>query len=229
MLQLQGLRHRLIVSCQAPAGSPLRDTAHMLAIARAALAGGASAIRAEGIDDVAAMASLPVPIIGLIKRDEPDSDVYITPSVADVLALCRAGAAIVAADATGRRRASGEPTSALVAAAHEHGALFMADVDSLEAARHAVASGADIISTTLSGYTGGPLPDGPDVGLVRELAAALDIPIMAEGRYRSTNDVARAFAAGAYSVVVGGAITDPIQITARFVAVCPQAGEGAAA
>ncbi|MBJ3783108.1 N-acetylmannosamine-6-phosphate 2-epimerase [Devosia sediminis] len=222
MLNLDTLRHRLVVSCQAPAESPLRGTDYMMAMARAALLGNAAGLRAEGLDDVRALSRLGRPVIGLVKREEDGSPVYITPSVADVRDLCAAGASIVAADVTMRPRRSGEATLALVEAAHRGGALFMADVDSLAAAGEAVAAGADMVSSTLSGYTGRVQSDEPDIALVNTLARSLPVPVFAEGRYRTPEQVERAFAAGAFCVVVGGAITDPLQITRRFVAACPQ-------
>jgi len=229
MLNLDTLHHRLIVSCQAPAESPLRETSHMLAMARAALIGNAAGLRAEGIEDVRALSGLGYPLIGLVKREEDGSPVYITPSVADVLDLCAAGASIVAADVTGRPRRSGESTKALVDAAHANGVLFMADVDSLAGAEEAAEAGADVISSTLSGYTGPISPDAPDIDLVRTLARSLSLPVFAEGRYRTPEQVERAFDAGAFCVVVGGAITDPVQITRRFVAACPHPLETASA
>jgi N-acylglucosamine-6-phosphate 2-epimerase len=192
----------------------------MYAMAEAALLGGAAGIRAQGYDDVQAIARLGHPVIGLIKRDEPGSAVYITPRACDVELLAAAGAQIVASDATGRTRASGETTEQLVAAAHQSGALFMADVDCVDAALAAVEAGADLVGTTLSGYTLGPIPHEPDIELVAELARRLTVPVVAEGRYRTPEQVRAAFDAGAWSVVVGGAITDPVALTRRLVSAC---------
>ncbi|MBZ6079153.1 N-acetylmannosamine-6-phosphate 2-epimerase [Microvirga puerhi] len=214
---LAALRGHLVVSCQAPVGSPMRGTSHMVAMAEAAIMGGAAGIRAQGCDDVQAIVRLGRPVIGLIKRDEPGSPVYITPRVDDVEALASSGAQIVAADATGRARASGETTRQLVAATHRAGALFMADVDHIDAALAAVEAGADLVGTTLSGYTGGPVPQEPDLGLVEELCRRLKVPVIAEGRYRTPEHVRAAFQVGAWSVVVGGAITDPLALTRRLV------------
>lgn len=225
MTALDVIHRQIVVSCQAPAGSPLRATHHMVAMARAAISGGAVAIRAEGLDDVAAIAALGVPVIGLIKRPEPESPVFITPNVEDVRALCGAGAWMVAADATGRPRRSGDSIADLVAAAHERGVLFMADVDSLEAGIAAARAGADVVASTLSGYTGHRASEAPDIDLVRSLVREVQIPVVAEGRYRTPQQVAAAFAAGAFSVVVGGAITDPVQITRSFVAALQGASE----
>lgn len=213
---------RLIVSCQAGEGHPLRDTAAIVRMARAAAGGGAAAIRCGGVGgvpDVAAVAAaVDVPVVGLTK-DGADG-VFITPTVAAARAVAAAGARVVAADATFRPRPDGRPLAASIEAVHEAGALFMADVSSLDEGVAAAEAGADAIATTLAGYTDpGPPPQGPDVDLVRELRAALpDALIVAEGRYHSPAAAASAIGAGATCVVVGTAITDPQWITARFAA-----------
>ncbi|MEV6797192.1 putative N-acetylmannosamine-6-phosphate 2-epimerase [Micromonospora rifamycinica] len=215
------LRGRLIVSCQAQGRSPFRDTGHMMAMAAAAVLGGAAGLRGQGVDHVRGMVDLGVPVVGLVKRRTPGSPVYITPSEADVTALIGAGAQIVAADATGRPRAGGEKLPDLVAATHASGALFMADVDSLDAAMAAVDAGADLVGTTLSGYTVGPVPDGPDIALVGQLSRHCPVPVIAEGRYRTRTQVSAAFDEGAWAVVVGTAISDPVNTTRRFAQACP--------
>jgi N-acylglucosamine-6-phosphate 2-epimerase len=94
---------------------------------------------------------------------------------------------------------------------------LLGDVDSLDAAVAARAAGADAVATTLSGYTGdGSVPEGPDLELVERLAVELDCPVLAEGRYSTPDDVAAAFEAGAFAVVVGTAITDPMALTRRL-------------
>jgi N-acylglucosamine-6-phosphate 2-epimerase len=215
------IRGRLIVSCQAKEASPFRDTGHMLAMARAALIGGACALRAEGIPHVRGMAGLGVPVVGLVKRRSPDSPVYITPTVADVRALTEAGARIVAADATGRPRPGGDRLADLVAEAHAGGALFMADVDGVPAGLAAAEAGADLVGTTLSGYTGGDVPEDPDIALVGALRERCDIPVIAEGRYRAPAQISAAFEEGAWAVVVGTAISDPVTTTRRLTLACP--------
>ena len=105
-------------------------------------------------------AATAAPVIGLIKRAEPGSDVFITPRVADVAALADAGADIIAIDAT--RRTRSVTVRELIAAVHDRGALAMADIADVGDASAAMAAGADIVGTTLAGYTGGPVPDGPD-------------------------------------------------------------------
>ncbi|MFC4907939.1 putative N-acetylmannosamine-6-phosphate 2-epimerase [Actinomadura gamaensis] len=213
---------RLIVSCQAGDGHPLRDTAALTRMARAAAGGGAAAIRCGGVGglpDVAAIvAAVDVPVIGLTK-DGTDG-VFITPTVAAARAVAEAGADVVAADATARPRPDGRPLKDSVAAVHDAGALFMADVATLAEGVAALAAGADMVATTLAGYTlPGPPPDGPDLDLVRALRAELpDAVIVAEGRYHSPAQAAAALGAGATTVVVGTAITDPRWITSRFAA-----------
>jgi N-acylglucosamine-6-phosphate 2-epimerase len=215
------MRGGLVVSVQAAPGSPLASPETMTAIARAAELGGAAGIRAEGPADVRAIRdAVAVPVIGLLKRDVPGSPVRITPSLDDARAVADAGADVVAVDATLRTRDGGMTTRDFIAAlARELDPPLLADVDSLEAGLAARAAGADAVATTLSGYTGdGPVPDKPDLELVERLARELDCPLLAEGRYSTPDDVRAAFDAGAFAVVVGTAITDPLALTLRFAA-----------
>jgi N-acylglucosamine-6-phosphate 2-epimerase len=221
------MRQGLVVSVQAPPGSPLASPATMSAIARAAELGGAVGIRAEGADDVRAIKdAVTVPVIGLVKRDVPGSPVRITPSVDDARALVSAGADVVAVDATLRTRSGGMTSHDFVAAlVGELECPLLGDVDSLEAAVAARAAGADAVATTLSGYTNdGLAPDDPDLELVGRLAGELDCPVLAEGRYSTPDDVRAAFDAGAFAVVVGTAITDPVALTRRLAAGAPTGG-----
>ncbi|MFH8931239.1 N-acetylmannosamine-6-phosphate 2-epimerase [Streptomyces pristinaespiralis] len=207
----------LIVSCQAPPGDPMRHTSTLVRLARAAEAGGAAAIRANEPEVVAAIrAEVGLPVIGLWK--DGDTGVYITPTVRHALAVAEAGAAVVAADATDRPRPDGSSFAELVAAVHEAGALVMADVATLAEGVKAAAEGADFVSSTLSGYVpGSPAQDGPDLELVEALAAAVAVPVVAEGRIATPQEAAQALARGAHSVVVGTAITAPTALTRHFV------------
>jgi len=224
---IAGLRGRLVVSCQAPPGSPLRRPDVLAALAAAAEQGGAGAIRAEGAESIAAIrAAVGVPIVGLRKREVPGSPVYITPAVEDAVAMRDAGADVVAVDATRRARPGGEGPDAFLARVREAlgpGAEVLADVDDLAAGVAAAEAGATAVATTLSGYTGGEgaADGGPDLGLVGALVARVDVPVVAEGRYATPADVAAAFAAGAWAVVVGTAITDALALTRRFAAAAP--------
>lgn len=215
------IRGRLVVSCQAAEASPFRDAGAMSAMALAAILGGASALRLESIDHVHQMSGLGVPVVGLIKRREPGSEVYITPTARDVEELALAGATVVAMDATSRVRPGNERLSDLVRTAHELGLLVMGDADSVASAVFAEQSGVDWVGTTLSGYTTPRLSDGPDTELVGKMVQSCDVPVIAEGRYTLPDQITAAFAAGAWAVVVGTAISDPVQTARRFVQACP--------
>ncbi|WP_406012750.1 putative N-acetylmannosamine-6-phosphate 2-epimerase [Streptomyces sp. NBC_00984] len=212
------LQGKLIVSCQAPPGDPMRETGTLVRLARSAVAGGGAAIRANEPEVVAAIvAAVDLPVIGLWK--DGDVGVYITPTVRHALAIVEAGADVVAADATDRPRPDGSTFAELIAAVHGAGALVMADVSTLAEGIAAAGQGADFVSTTLSGYVPGtPEQTGPDLALVSALAAAIDVPVVAEGRINTPAEAADALARGAHSVVVGTAITAPTALTARFVA-----------
>jgi len=206
----------LIVSCQAQPDSPFHGPAGMTLMARAAERGGAGGIRANGPQDVRAIrAAVDLPVIGIWKTGAPDG-VYITPRFADAAAVVEAGAAIVAVDATDRPRPDGGTAAELIARIRaELDALVMADVDTFEAGRAAADAGADLVASTLSGYTPATASgaDGPDFALVERLAAHVAVPVIAEGRLRSGADLRRAFDAGAYAAVIGTAITNPTAIT----------------
>ncbi len=208
---------RLIVSCQAPPGDAMRHIDTLVRMTRSAQNGGAAAVRVNEPEVVAAtVAAVDLPVIGLWK--DGDIGVYITPTVSHALALVEAGAAVVAADATARPRPDGSTFADLVAAVHDAGALVMADVSNLAEGVEAARQGADFVSTTLSGYVpGSPQQDAPDLRLVAELAAAVTVPVVAEGRIASPAQAAEALAAGASSVVVGTAITAPTALTRLFV------------
>ncbi|MCL4722376.1 MAG: putative N-acetylmannosamine-6-phosphate 2-epimerase [Gammaproteobacteria bacterium] len=187
-------------------------------MARAAELAGAVGIRAEGARDIAAIrAAVELPIIG-IRKILDGRPVYITPDLDLAAEVVRAGADIVAVDATLRPRGGPEPGELIGRIRAELQVPVMADIDGVAAAEAAAAAGADLVATTLSGYTGGPVPPEPDYRLIAELAGRLEVPVVAEGRLWTPEDVARAFEAGAWAVVVGTAVTNPMRITARLVA-----------
>lgn len=196
------------------------------AFALAALAGGAVGLRIEGIENLRAVRKqTTVPIIGLVKRDVPGSFVRITPLLEDVRALAEAGADIIAFDATDRDR----PVSRadLVAAIHGAGRLAMADCAFPEDGLAAHALGVEVLGSTMSGYTGGPVPSAPDLHLVRALKKTGAF-VVAEGRYHTPALAARALAAGADAVVAGSAITRTEHVTGWFVEAMAAAGSEAA-
>lgn len=214
--RLASIEGRLVVSCQAYPGEPMRSPVVMAAVAQAVVAGGAGGVRAQGIEDLEAIRPLvEVCLIGLVKRGA--DGVFITPTVEDALDCVAAGADIVAVDGTRRDRPDGQPLAATVAAVHAAGALVMADCGSLDDALYSVAAGADCVGTTLAGYTGErPVTRGPDLDLLTELVARLTVPVIAEGRIRNPAEAQSCLTAGAYAVAVGTAITHPTRITQTF-------------
>ncbi len=222
---LARLRGGLIVSCQASPDNPLHGPAFMAAMARAAADGGAGGVRINGPDDIkAARAATSVPIIGLYKRPYGDCPVVITPTFAEAEAIASAGAAIVALDATRRRRPDGVPLAALIARIRTDLELpVLADVADLTDALAAENAGASAVATTLSGYLDPsmPSPDDPDLDLVALLAGRLRVPVIAEGRITTPAQASTALDRGAFAVVVGTAITNPREITRRFVDALP--------
>lgn len=214
------LKGRLIVSCQAQVTEPLFGSLFMAKMALAAQIGGAAAIRANSPEDIRAIrAMVDLPIFGLYKDHLPGFDVFITPTLRHVLEIAAAGSDVICIDATDRPRPDGQPLAAFIQAIKEQTHRpVMADISTVEEGLLAEAAGADIISTTLSGYTpySSQSPE-PDFDLLAALAGRLHHPLMAEGRIASPEQARRALDLGAYAVIVGGAITRPAEITARFV------------
>ncbi|MFB7025714.1 MULTISPECIES: N-acetylmannosamine-6-phosphate 2-epimerase [unclassified Streptomyces] len=220
---LRDLAGSLVVSCQALPGEALHGADIMAQMARAAVAGGAAAVRINGPEDVAAVRqAVAVPVIGLWK--DGDDGVYITPTLEHARRVAEAGADLVAIDATRRPRPDGLSLADTIEALHRLGIGVLADVSTHEEGVAAAAAGADAVATTLSGYTAySTPPDGPDFALVASLAAVLNVPLIAEGRVGTPEEAVRVLTLGAHAVVVGGAITRPTAITARFAAALPRA------
>lgn len=211
---LDALRHGLVVSCQPVPDGPTDSVQFVVGFAQAAVDAGAAALRIESIHYTKAVrAALPVPIIGIVKRDLNDSPVRITPFITDVEALADAGADIIAFDATHRPRPA--KIADIIACIHARGLIAMADCASLDDARNALALGADMVGTTLSGYTGGPVPEEPDIALISAMAELTPF-VIAEGRLKTPADAHAAAEAGAYAVVVGSAITRTEYVTGWF-------------
>jgi N-acylglucosamine-6-phosphate 2-epimerase len=187
-------------------------------MAEAAEAGGAAAIRAEGLRDIADIKkAVSIPIVGLIKLKNPDTPVVITPLLENIYELMEAGVDLIALDATLRKRLNGVLGNEFVAQAKALGAQVLADIDDLESAVEAEKSGALAVCTTLAGYTKGIEPTAPDLDLVKSCASHCTVPVIAEGRFNSPELVKLAFDAGAWAVCVGSAITDPWLTTKRFI------------
>lgn len=214
---LEKLRGGLIVSVQARAGSALDDPNVLAAIAAAAKEAGAVGVRAAGEANLNAIRKrVDVPIVGIVKREYPGFEPYITPTLEEVREITGTGAEIVAFDATGRPRPGGLGIANLIEAIQGTGALAMADCATAADGVAAQAAGADIIATTLCGYTketaGCALPA---LDLVRELAE-LDVFLICEGGIHSPKQGGAALEAGADAVVVGTAITNVEWLTKEF-------------
>lgn len=218
---LEKIKGGLIVSCQALSTEPLYDSYIMSKMAWAAYLGGAVGIRANTVVDIKAIKDkVDLPVIGIIKEIYDDSDVYISPTVKEIDALVEAGCEIIATDATNRTRPNGvtlEDFFTEVRAKYPD-QLFMADTSCFEEGKKASELGFDLIGTTMSGYT--PYTKGnklPDTELIHRYATELNVPVIAEGGIWTPDDLLAAYDAGAFSAVVGTAITRPMDITRRFV------------
>lgn len=213
------LQGGLIVSCQALEDEPLHGASIMAAMSRAAVQGGAVGIRANSPADIVAIRSaVTVPIIGLYKEILPGVPVFITPTIQHAQAVASAGADIIALDATHRLRPDAVDAPGLIRMVKAiTGKPVLADVATFEEGQAAWQSGADAVSTTLSGYTeDSPKQSAPDFTLLRSLVSELPIPVIAEGRISTPEQAAHALELGAFAVVVGSAITRPQWITRQF-------------
>ena len=218
---LNRIKGGLIVSCQALSTEPLHDSYIMSKMAYAASLGGAVGIRANTVVDIQAIRErVNLPIIGIIKEEYPDSEVYITPTLREVDALAEIGCEIIAVDATARPRPGGvsfEEFFRDIRAKYPN-QLFMADTSCFEEGKLALSLGIDLLGTTMSGYTpytkGTPLPD---FTLMRRYKDELGATVIAEGGIWTPEQLGEAFANGAHAAVVGTAITRPMDITKRFV------------
>jgi N-acylglucosamine-6-phosphate 2-epimerase len=179
---------------------------------------GASAIRAEGIENVRAVcAAVKVPVIGLIKAYNDASDVYITPRVDDVINLAKAGASIVAVDATQRTRWNGQTLEEFYREVRKATSVqLLADIDSVENAQIAAKLGFDAVATTLHGYTDKPSSGLPNLDLISEVARCVEVALIAEGGFASPEAFKHALRNGAWAVCVGTAITNPYLLTKQF-------------
>ncbi|CAH5683762.1 N-acetylmannosamine-6-phosphate 2-epimerase [Enterobacter cloacae] len=221
---LDTLKGKLVVSCQALENEPLHSPFIMSRMALAARQGGAAAIRANSVVDIEAIKEqVTLPVIGIIKREYPDSEVFITATMKEVDELMTVSPAIIALDATDRARPGGESLATLVTRIRTRypSVLLMADIATVDEAFTAQALGFDCVGTTLYGYTaqtaGHALPD-EDCQFLKTVLAAVTVPVVAEGNVDTPERAARCLALGAHMVVVGGAITRPQQITERFMA-----------
>ena len=219
---LDAIHGKMIVSCQAIPGEPLymEDDSVMYLMARAAKRAGTPAIRTSSIRDVVAIKKeTGLPVIGLVKINYPGYDSYITPTLKEVDALVAAGSDVVALDCTLRKRGDGTTINEFITQIKEKypDIILMADISNYEEGINAWKCGVDIVGTTMSGYTDyTSKKDEPDYELMRRLAADMDIPVIGEGKIHYPEQAVKALQTGVWSIVVGGAITRPMEIAQRF-------------
>ena len=214
------IKRGLIVSCQALEDEPLHGFGMMARMALAAQMGGAVGLRVNGVSDVVETKKLcHLPIIGIIKANYDGYDVYITPTMKEVDDLIAVNPDVIAVDATMRPRPGFERPEQFISAIKEkYNITLMADISNYEEGIAAYNAGADIVATTLSSYTPYTIQrERPDIDLIKRLADKVDIPVIAEGNIWTPEQAVECLRAGAYAVVVGGAITRPQLITQRFV------------
>ena len=215
---IEALRGGLIGSCQAYPGEPMLHPQTMTQVAQSVVRGGAVGVRLKGLDDLRlARSVLHVPIIGLVKVG--NVGVYITPTLKDALAVAETGCEIVAIDGTRRPRPDGYSLRETITEVQRQfpGTLLMADCGSLDDGLASRDAGADLVGTTLAGYSGErQATHGPDLELVEDLSEHIDVPIIAEGRIHNASEAAQALQRGALAVTIGTAITHPESITRWF-------------
>ncbi len=215
---VRAIEHKLVVSCQAHGDHPLRDPSILAALARCAERGGAAAIRADGLDDVGQISQeVSLPVIGIYKVPLSGGRFFITPDFGHAEEIVGVGADAVALEATRENRPDDRRLGDLIRRVREELQIsVMADVSTVSEGLRAWGMGADLVATTLSGYTSGSPPrETPDYELVSRLAEE-GVRVVAEGHVRTPEQVKQLFDRGAFSVVVGTAITDPMVITSWF-------------
>ncbi|MBV7435415.1 N-acetylmannosamine-6-phosphate 2-epimerase [Cardiobacteriaceae bacterium TAE3-ERU3] len=221
---LASVQGRLIVSCQALPDEPLHSSFIMSRMALAAQQGGAAGIRANSPEDITAIReTVDLPIIGIVKRDYPDSEVFITATMREVDELMAVAPEVIALDARDALRPNGQMLDDFYAEVRKKypDVALMADCATLDEMIHADALGFDFIGTTLVGYTPtskGMKIESDDFALIRRALEMLKQPIIAEGNINTPAKVKRVLELGVHSVVVGSAITRPKWITEQFVA-----------
>ena len=216
---IERIKGGLVVSCQAEEGSPFYEAGLMARFARAAELGGAAGIRAKEPDLRAIRQMCGLLIIGIDKVYLQGFEVYITPRLEDAQRIAEAGADIIALDCTPRPRPDGITMEGLIHRIKQELKLpVMADISTLEEALAAERAGADIVATTLSGYTPySKRGEAPDWGLLEAIIGAAKVPVVAEGGIATPAEARRALDMEAWAVVVGAAITRPTELTQRFV------------
>lgn len=219
---LEDIRHSLIISCQALPGEPLycEEMSLMPFMAKAAQMAGSRCIRTSSTRDVAAIKEATgLPVIGLIKRPYEGYDAYITPTMREIKELVEVESDVIALDCTMRKRGDGTTINEFLSQIREKypDISLMADISTLQEGINAWKAGVDMVGTTMSGYTPySPQLQKPDFDLVRTLVREIPIPVIAEGKIHYPEQAKQMLELGAYAVVVGGAVTRPLEIAQRF-------------
>ena len=219
---LEMVKGSIIVSCQALPVEPMycEEMSLMPYFAKAAQQAGSKVIRTSSVRDVVAIKEKTgMPVIGLIKRNYEGFESYITPTMQEIDELVAADSDIIALDCTDLKRGDGKTIPEFLAEirAKYPDIVLMADISTFEEGIRAWKCGVDMVGTTMSGYTPhSPKTEGPNYELVRQLVEALPIPVIAEGRVHQPEQAKKMLELGAHAVVVGGAITRPLEIAQRF-------------
>lgn len=219
---LKEIRHSLIISCQALPGEPLycEEMSLMPFMAKAAQMAGSKCIRTSSSRDVAAIKEATgLPVIGLIKRPYEGFTSYITPTMREIDELVAVESDIIALDCTLVKRGDGISINEFISQIHDKypDISLMADISNLQEGINAWRAGVDIVGTTMSGYTPySPQNNEPDFDLVKNLSKDVPIPVIAEGKIHYPEQAKQMLELGAYAVVIGGAVTRPLEIAQRF-------------
>ena len=220
--KIEALKGKLIVSCQALPNEPLHSSFIMGRMALAAKEGGAKGIRANTAKDIAEIKkNVDLPIIGIVKRDYPDSEIYITPTMREIRELMEVKPDIIALDATDRLRPEGRTLDEFfleIKKAYPN-QLFMADCATYEECVHADQLGFDFVGTTMVGYTPaskGLKIDADDFKILRDVLKSVKHRVICEGNIDSPEKARHVLDLGAYCVVVGSSITRPQLITRKY-------------
>ena len=195
--RIKALKGKLIVSCQALPQEPLHSSFIMGRMARAAKEGGAAGIRANTKEDIKEIQEVTgLPVIGIVKRDYPDSAVYITPTMKEIEELMEVKPEIIAIDATGALRPGNVTLADFFHQIKEKypEQKLMADCSTIEEALFADELGFDFIGTTMVGYTpqsNGMKIEANDFEILRTILKKVKHPVIAEGNVNSPEKAKR--------------------------------------
>lgn len=205
----------LIASAQADEHAPLDNPESIVRLALSSIKEGVKVLRLQGFDNIHAVReATATPVIGLIKRHFDGFGPYITPTIDTIKELLATPCEAIGIDGTRRKRPDGSTLKEAIALIHASGRLALVDCDVPDSVKYSIECGADIISTTLAGYTQESVKtQGPDLEFLREAIKIGRRPVLGEGRYSQRWQIETALRMGASGVVVGGALNDPLKQT----------------